>query len=116
MLESPPYRTIFTERISIEGILKICEIALFVKQKIRTTDKSRRTFEKDADLHFIAALFKIQNKSGSRVGKYSKVHRIIKDTVKALRKKHGQDLTYNKIFTKNENTWKIIEKKLQRIT
>ena len=115
ILQDPPYRKIFNERFKLEVLIMICKIASFVKNKIRGIKKEHRTFEKDADLHFVAALFKLRNKRGTLDTKYKKVHKIIKDAIKKLRRKYGEDLNYNQIFTKKEETWKIIKKKLNAI-
>ncbi len=111
-LLNPPYEKIFNEKIKLEDIVKIYEIACFVKKKINGIRKEVRTFERDADLHFIAAMFKLEDKTWILDWKFKRVHKIIKETVKELKSKYSRDLSYNKIFTKMEETWKLIEAKL----
>ena len=114
-LPNPPYEKIFNEKIKLEDIVKICKIACFVKKKITDIKKEAHTFERDADLHFIAAIFRLEGKTWTPDWKFKKVHKIIRDTIKELRSKYGRDLNYNKIFTKMEETWKLIEAKLNSL-
>lgn len=111
-LPNPPYEKIFDEKIKLENIVKICEIACFVKKKIADIKKEAHTFERDADLHFIAAIFRLEGKTWTPDWKFKKVHKIIRETIKEIRSKYGKDLNYNKIFTKREETWKLMEEKL----
>lgn len=57
LLNSPPYRKIFSEKIPLEKIMRIIEIAYFIRDKISKIKKQQLVFEKDANLHFIAALY-----------------------------------------------------------
>ena len=114
--KQPPYKRIFDKSVGLEEISQICEIGLFVKKRIKKIRKKDRTFEKDADLHFIAAIFKLANKRGTDIRKFEEVRKIIKRVVNILRKKYGKDYTYNKMFSKTDETWKLIEKKLRSIT
>jgi hypothetical protein len=106
----PPYEKIFDEKLSLETLVRICEIAFFVKGRISKI--KNRSFEKDADLHFIAALFKLEDKKWSLGWKFKRSHKIIEDVIQKMRKKYGKDTSYNKIFTKKDETWKEIERKL----
>lgn len=112
--DNSPYYKIFSEKRSLEEILQIIKIAFFIKEKINKIKKSKRTFEKDADFHFIAALYHLEKKHKNWVlnYRYKRVHRIIKNTIEDLKQKHGQDLSLNKIFTKKEETWNQIKKKI----
>lgn len=111
----PPYDKIFNEKVSLETIVTICDIAFFVKHKIKKIPKKKRKFEKHADLHFIAAIFKLESKKWTLDYRFGRVRRIIKDTIKRLRSKYGEELSLNKIFTKKEETWRLIERKLDSL-
>jgi len=115
VLESPPYKDIFNNNMKLEDLTSICEIATFVTIQIKKIRKSRRSFEKDADLHIIAALYMLKNRKGSLLAKYYRTHRIIEYAIRVLRRRYGPDLTYNKIFTKKEETWELIETELNKI-
>jgi hypothetical protein len=106
------YHQIFDEKISLEELTRICEIATFVKKKIKRIKKDKLPYKKDADLHFIAGIFYLESKNESLDWKFDKVLKATKQTVKQLRSKHGVDLSPNKIFSKTEDTWKMIKKKL----
>jgi len=110
------YKEIFHESIGLEEIFRICEIGLFVREKIRKIKKKDRTFEKNADLHFIAAMYRLVKKRGTDDSKFVKVQRTIKKIVNDLKKKYGEDYTYNKMFSKTDETWKLIKKRLKAIT
>lgn len=112
----PPYKKIFHKSVGLEEITRICEIGLFVKKRIKKIKKKDRTFEKDADLHFIAAIFQLANKRGTDIRKFEEVRKIIKRAVNTLRKQYGKDYTYNKMFSKTDETWKLIKKRLKTIT
>lgn len=112
--DNAPYYKIFGKKRTIEEILKIIEIAIFIREKINKIKKATRSFEKDADFHLIAALYHLEKKheDWSLEDRYARVHRIIKNTIKNLRQKYGQELSLNKIFTKREDTWRLIKKRI----
>jgi len=111
LLDKPPYKEIFCEDIKLNTIIKICKIALFVKKKIKR--KNKKGFEKNADLHIIAALYKLRTKRGTLDSKYNRTRQIIKDIVIKMRDESKKDLTYNEIFAKSTKTWRLIEQKLR---
>lgn len=115
LIENPPYRKIFSERMSLEEIAKICEIAFFVKKKIKNFRKNKLPFGKDADFHFMAGIYKLENKQWSFDSKFNRIKKIIEDAIKGLRSQYGRDLTFNKIFTKKEETWNLIRDKIDLI-
>lgn len=112
--KGPPYKKIFPESVSLEEISRICEIGLYVRERIKKIKK--RTFEKDADLHFVAAIYQLAKKKGSDIRKFNEIRKIIKKVVNYLRNKYGKDYTYNKMFSKTDDTWKLIKKRLDAIT
>lgn len=111
----PPYKEIFHESIGLEEISRICEIALFVKEKIRTIKATDLTFEKNADLHFVAAMYQLTNKNKTNDWKFQRVNNIIKQVVMKLKRRYGDDYTYNKMFSKTDETWDLIESKLNSV-
>jgi len=114
LINDPPYKKIFNEHFELAKIVSICEIADFVKKEIRRR-RSSLSFGKDADLHFIAAIFRLSNKNWTMSTKFNRAKTIIKSAIKEMRSQHGKELTYNKIFTKKEQTWQIIEHKIRRL-
>ena len=94
-------------------ILRISEIALFVKAKIRKIKARQLAFVKNADLHFIAAMYKIDKKRMSDIDKFTKVKKVITKVVGEIRKKYGKDITPNKMFSKMDETWNRINKYLK---
>lgn len=108
------YNKIFNETLSLKEILRILEIALYVKERISGISKGERTFEQHADLHFIAAMYELEDLNQAPSLKFRKVHTIIKKIIRELRKE-DEELSYNKIFTKTDETWKRIKKKLSYI-
>ena len=111
-----PYEKIFNEKIKLERVFKICDIALFVKDRISKINKKERTFEKDAELHFIAAIFKLENNTNkSMIWKFNKGKAFIKQAINKLRGKYGADYSYNKIFSKTGETWSIVKQKIDNM-
>lgn len=112
---TPPgvYKQIFDiNKLSMEILERIVEIGLSVRRFIRSVPPSNRVFEKDADLHFMAALYYIRNSRGDDQIKLEKIKRIIKRVINLLRKQYGDDYSNNKIFTKNPETWIMIRRRL----
>jgi hypothetical protein len=108
--EEPLYKKIFPENISMEDVYHICKIGLYARERIKKIKK--RTFEKDADLHFIAAIYQLSRKKGSDIRKFDETRKIIRKVVNYLRRKYGKDYTYNKMFSKTDETWRLIKKRL----
>jgi len=115
LMTDPIYRKIFSENHDLEDLVSICRIAFFVKRKLRSIPVSKRVFEKEADFHFMAALYRLRDKNWNLNWKYVRVNKIIRETVKDLRADQGQDLTYHKIFTKMGATWQIIREKVNML-
>jgi hypothetical protein len=111
---NPIYTKIFNPGLELKEIVKICQIAFFVKKKLRSI-KNKHSFERHADLHFMAALYKLKNKSWSLDYKFKRIHNIIEETVKILKQRYGKNYNYNKMFTKTNKTWNIIERKLNSL-
>ena len=99
--------------MKLEEIIRISEIALLVKAKIRKIRARELTFVKHADLHFIAAMYMIDKKRMSDSEKFIKVKRVITRVFKELKKKYGEDITPNKMFSKMDETWNLINKYLK---
>jgi len=112
LLTDSPYFKIFNEKIKLQSIIRICEIAFFIRRMIKKIGKIRLPFGKDADLHFIAAIYKLENKRWSLERKFSSTKRIIETVVREMKHKHGRDLTFNRIFTKKAETWELIQQKI----
>lgn len=109
-----PYYKIFDENIDLDDLVKICEIADFVNTKIKKM--RNRTFEKDADLHYIAAIYQLERKTNwSLEYKFKRVNVIIKKGVSEMRSIYGRDFSFNKIFTKKPETWDKIYKKIRKL-
>jgi len=108
ILNNPPYKRIFNDGISLEKIVEICNVAIFVRKKIKKIPKSRRTFEQDADLHIIACIYHLRTQKWTMDRKYRRAYNIIKSAMKNIMSQYGRNLSYNRIFKMNE-TWQEIE-------
>lgn len=112
LITDPPYLKIFQERIRLSSIARICEIAFFTQKEIKRIGKRKLPFGKDADLHIMAAIYKLENKAWSLERKFSNACRIVKTVVRDMRNRYDHNMNYNKIFTKKEETWDLIKQKL----
>lgn len=112
LMTDPPYLKIFQERVQLDTIARICEIAFFTQKEIRRVGKTKLPFGKDADLHIMAAIYKLENKTWPLERKFSNICRIIQNVVRDMRRRYGRNLSFNKIFTKKSETWTLIKQNL----
>lgn len=112
--EGGVYHEIFDENINLEEVLKIVNFGIYIRDKISAIPNKQRTYEIPANLHFLAALYYL-NKEGKKWTNdfsYSRINSIIKQVISEIKVKKGEDISYPIIFTKNEDTWKEIKKKI----
>jgi hypothetical protein len=105
------YIKIFPDNFDPEEMEFICDIGIFVREKRLKAKRGRdKKLISYADLHIIAGMFslgKANNKS------FSRIFKIIDSVIdKKPLSKYGGD--YNKIFTKDKDTWTLIKKKLKK--
>lgn len=112
---NPPYYRIFDEHLKLKELVRICEVSQFVRKRILGIPKKKRIFEKDADLHLAAGIYYLENKGWNLDRKFKKVKKIISIVIKQLRKKEGKDISYNRIFSKLNETWGLMENKLKKM-
>ena len=106
--KQPLYRKIFADHFDAKEIKFFCDCGIFVKKEIKKKLKKDRKLLKYADLHIMAGMFllkKISTRSFNKI--FSSIKKVIK---KPIISKYGDD--YNKIFTKEKNTWMLIKKEL----
>ncbi len=111
-----PYEKMFNEKIKLESIFKICDIALFVKKTMPKIKEEDCPFKKYAMLHFVAAIYKLEKMTDKDLNwKFNKAKTFIKQAIDELRKKYGADYSYNKIFSKTGDTWNRIKQKIDKL-
>lgn len=86
--------------------------SVFYPKRDKKDGKIRLPFGKDADLHIMAAICKLENKAWSLERKFSCVSKIVKTVVRDMRDRYGRNMNFNKIFTKKDETWGLIKQKL----
>lgn len=92
-------------RLSLGKMVRLCEIGVFVKNRIKAERASdKKTILRGADLHIVAALFLLPS---AQDADFDHIYGLIKEyVVRAM----GIDptLNYNKIFTKSDELWKYL--------
>lgn len=111
---NPVYGKIFNERIDLDDLVTVSNIGLFVRNKVSRIPKAKLSFERAADLHFMAALYRLKGKNWTPNYKFRRVNTIIRDVIQKMLK-HNKDLSYNKIFTKTGETWDLISNRIDRL-
>ena len=113
------YKKIFNdEKLEIDEIKKICDYCIFVQEEIKRgkkilkgiNNKDKRAFLDHANFHIMTFLYNYDEKE---VKSFKKAVNFCKKAAKIIRKKEGKEYSYNNIF-KNEATWKIIEKLIEK--
>lgn len=98
----------------IKDVWRLCEIALFVENKIKNENGKKRSLLKHMDLHIVAGLFHLRS---SKDTDFNKIYKILYKYYKNEKAKHsrrGEIMNENKIFTKakNESTWNFLKSKI----
>jgi len=109
------YYKIFNDKTNLKDIKIISELGIFVKDKISSIKKEKRTYHAPANLHFVAGIYYLNDKKRwSRNFTFNKVNVQIRNVIKIIRKKYGVETTYPQIFTKYEETWRELKKLLDK--
>ncbi len=113
------YKEIFNEEeLKIDEITKICDYCIFVQEEIKrekkilkgVNNKNKRAFLDHANFHIMTFLYNYDKKE---VQSFKKAVNFCKKAAKIIRKKEGKEYSYNNIF-KNEATWKVVEKLIEK--
>ncbi len=96
-------------RSRLGDIWKLCSIGLFVEGAIKKEkSKSKKSKLRHMDLHLIAALFHLDSKNTTEFNRtYALFNDYYKKQILA-----NPDLNENKVFTKTNQTWQNVKKKL----
>jgi hypothetical protein len=97
------YNKIFTERFSLNKLIRICEIATFVNTKINGL--TNRTYHKDANFHFMAAIYHLENKNWTDDYKFTRINAAIRRVIEIMRTRTDPDKSFNYFFSKTTTTW-----------
>lgn len=108
------YDQIFIDKIDLEKVKKIVDYGIYVRDKINSIPTKNRTFEIPANLHFLAALYYLDSNGWSKDYSFSKINLKIKTVITKMKKKNGDEITYPKIFTQHEETWKELKNLLDK--
>jgi len=105
------YHKIFPIDFDPVDLELICNIGVFVRQQIsKTKKKSSRKIMKHANLHILSGMYFLRKVTK---GSFDKVFRVISAIItKPPLSKYGDD--FNKIFTKEEATWRLIKLRLKK--
>ncbi|NLI09513.1 MAG: hypothetical protein GX447_01995 [Elusimicrobia bacterium] len=122
--EDSIYRKIYNEKLTDEEVVNIYIIGNNVIQNInKKKSKLDKKFEKHANFHIMAAIYQFVKKDKNKTidenfvfKKYNLALKIVKKIFKKIAKKHkeNEDLLFNKVFTKEQNTWAEIKKEIYR--
>jgi hypothetical protein len=97
------------ENIGIKKIKKICEIGTYIEEQIKKAKKDERGLLRDADFHILAVMY-LKN-IPLKESRFNKVVAKIKEHIKE-RRKDEPEITHNKIFTKSDELFKFLMKKV----
>jgi len=113
------YKKIFNEKeLKINEIKKICDYCIFVRKEIKKKNKelkgkdnkNKRSFLGHANFHIMTFLYSYGAKEEKD---FEKAIKFCEKAVKEIRREKGKEYSYNNVF-KNETTWKIIEKLIEK--
>lgn len=112
--ENVPYNKIFKDNYRLTDLVNICEIGQFVKNKVKGA--RRGDFKKFADLHFIAGIYYmgVRRHQSTRNEKYNQLITFAEEIIDDMRRE-DEDITFNAIFTKDENTWAKMKEKIDSL-
>jgi len=104
------YYQIFNKKTNLEDVKKVSELGVYIKDKISSIKKEKRTYHGPANLHFLAGLYYLSNKkTWTKDFAFNKLNVQMKKVIKIMRKKHGEETTFPQIFTKYDETWSHLE-------
>lgn len=110
------YHKLFNDKTNLEEIKKISEIGIYVRDKIGSVKKEKRTYHGPANFHFIASIYSLQKKKKwSNDFTFKKVNVLIRKVIQVIRKKYGDETSYPQIFTKYDDTWLELKKHLDKL-
>lgn len=104
--QAPIYKNIFNESLTLEELASISEIGIFVRGRIKQIPKSKRLFEKDADLHIAAGIYLLRDRKWPLPTKFKKVNTIINVIARSMMK---NNLSVNQIFSKSDAMWEKLK-------
>ncbi len=113
--EDPIYKKIFSEQFKLKDLVAICSIGFFVNEKISAIPQGQRDYEKYADFHFMAALYKLLNREDSLEDKYARIDQLLQEVISELRIDGDSAISVRKIFTQMDMTWAKLKDKLETI-
>ncbi|MBL1280769.1 MAG: hypothetical protein COA33_010870 [Fluviicola sp.] len=87
---------------------------MFIRTKINLIPKKDRTFETPANLHFLAALYYLDQNNWKKEYSFGRVKTKVNSVIDKMRKKYGEDISYPIIFTKYDETWKELKKMIDK--
>jgi hypothetical protein len=109
------YHKIFNSKTNLEEVKKIAENGIYIKDKISSIKKEKRTYQGPANLHFLTGMYYLnKKKSWTNDFTFNKLNGQIGKVVKIMRKKHGEEITFPQIFTKYDETWNELKKLLDK--
>ncbi|MEM0173833.1 MAG: AIPR family protein [Sulfolobaceae archaeon] len=105
------YDRIFKEYPDPKELITIYKIGKFINEKIKSLRDKKLI--RTANTHIIAGMyFYLKNHPKSKIQQttYNKVMKALNSVLKEKKKEYGSD--YNKIFTKDKETWRLLKSKL----
>jgi len=109
------YHQIFNDKTNLEDIKTISELGIYIRDKISSIKKDKRTYHGPANLHFLAGMYYLNNKKKwTKDFTFNKLNVQMDKVVKIIRKKHGKETSFPQIFTKYEETWFELKKLLDK--
>ncbi|MGJ8715664.1 MAG: AIPR family protein [Maribacter stanieri] len=109
------YHQLFNSKTNLDDVKKISEFAIYIRDKISSIKKDKRTYHGPANFHFLAGMYYLNNKTKwTKDFTYNKLNRQMGKVVNIMRKKYSEDLTFPQIFTKYDETWTELKKLLDK--
>jgi hypothetical protein len=110
---SDTYKKIYTDSFDLKQMLKIVEIGIFLRNKIKSETKIKKAYLIPGNLHILTSLFYLKDKIVNQVKAFDEIEKIIKIVADKIIMETDFN-TYPKVFTKNDKTWDLIKKELDK--
>lgn len=105
------YHQIFNDKTNLEEIKIISDFGIYIRDKISSIKKNKRTYHGPANFHFLAGMYYLNSKKNwTKDFSFNKLNVQMGKVVKLIRKKHGEETTFPQIFTKYDETWNELKK------
>jgi len=109
------YHKIFNDKTNLEEVKIISEFGVFIRDKISSIKKNKKTYHGPANLHFLSGMYYLNNKKNwTKDFTFNKLNVQMGKVVKIMRKKHGEETTFPQIFTKYDETWNELKKLMDK--